>query len=140
MNQETRDIGRRIRDEKMKSQPNTQTLFVAPHAGEEKAEKKMPVTNEIADCMPLLDALYLCLTPPNQAKHYYRFSEFDDCARQVSDMKLCSKAKMLSNEDEARKLVAGYKFKHMDMREEKNSPTKGAIWEFKQGSEKGWGK
>ena len=119
---------------------NPKTRRRTPTAGDEKAKKKMPVTNEIADCMPLLDALYLCLTPPNQAKHYYRFSEFDDCARQVSDMKLCSKAKMLSNEDEARKLVAGYKFKHMDMREEKNSPTKGVIWEFKQGSEKGWGK
>ena len=91
----------------------------------------MPVANDVVDCWPFLDKLYLCMSPPPQFSYYYRFNEFDDCKTHMNNMKFCAMAKVKSDEKEALKImesVIGSK----DMREEKNSTTKGKVWDFKK--------
>tara|TARA_B110000971_G_C19726210_1_gene370925 strand:- start:37 stop:324 length:288 start_codon:yes stop_codon:yes gene_type:complete len=94
----------------------------------------MPVSNSVANCTDLADKLFNCLTPKHQAGYYYREGEYDTCGLQMRNMKLCMKAKLLSDEDEAKKVVAKYEL--FDGSKLENSPTKGLVWSFKD--KPGW--
>jgi len=98
----------------------------------------MPVSNDVANCTEKFDNLYLCATPVHQFKHHYMSGSYDSCADQLSDFKLCFRAKRQSDDDTAREIQKGYKVVERDMRADENSPTRGVIWNFKKPHEKGW--
>jgi len=91
----------------------------------------MPVGNEVVDCLPLLDKLYVCMSPGPQFSNYYRNNEFDDCAQHMKNMTICAKAKVKSDPKEALKIMGGCEL-NKDMRELKNSTTNGIVWDLKK--------
>ena len=96
----------------------------------------MPVSNSVAPLSLHLNALFSCLTPPSQLTFYYLHSSYDPCAIETSNLKECFKAKVKSDEDEARRVMERVKVK--DGRDMNGSGTRGKVWRFKNEGEKGW--
>jgi len=73
-----------------------------------------------------------CLSVKYQRDQLYRFGKFDDCAAQWKDVKDAMRAKLLNDEDEARRIMEEtYRHKRLTI-----SPTIGVIWELKE--KPGW--
>jgi hypothetical protein len=69
-----------------------------------------------------------CLTASYQRDQLYRFGKFSDCSKQWADLKTASSAKLLKDEEKARKMIEGtYHHKSTTV-----SPTAGIIWELKE--------
>ena len=69
-----------------------------------------------------------CLTGKYQRDQLYRFGKFDDCSRQWKDLKNAAYAKLLRDEDAARKIME----KTYNQQRATISPTAGVIWELKE--------
>ncbi|GMH79270.1 hypothetical protein TL16_g08086 [Triparma laevis f. inornata] len=93
----------------------------------------MPVSNDIANCTAMLDALYLCATPPKQFSNLYLYGDYSPCSDERHNLRVCMSAKVQSDPEEARKILQdlivlrGEK----DMRLRENSPTDKTIWNLK---------
>ena len=100
----------------------------------------MPVSNDIANCTAMLDALYLCATPPKQFSNLYLYGSYSPCSDERHNLSVCMSAKVQSDPEEAKRILKdlivlrGEK----DMRLRENSPTDKSVWNLKSKGEEGW--
>eukprot|EP00518_Triparma_eleuthera_P001459 CAMPEP_0182453260 /NCGR_PEP_ID=MMETSP1319-20130603/397_1 /TAXON_ID=172717 /ORGANISM="Bolidomonas pacifica, Strain RCC208" /LENGTH=107 /DNA_ID=CAMNT_0024651171 /DNA_START=185 /DNA_END=508 /DNA_ORIENTATION=+ len=101
----------------------------------------MPVSNEVANCKAMLDALYLCVSPVYQFSELHMYGKYSSCVDERHNLKVCARAKVKSSDEEAREVLKELRDLRWskDMRLRENSPTNGVIWELKKEGETGWG-
>jgi hypothetical protein len=96
----------------------------------------MPQPNQVVDVWKFLEEWNRCVSSRYQRDSMYRWGAFDDCSNQSKDLRIAARAKLKSDEKEARELVECTYFKTNLGSDSKNSPTAGYIWELKK--KPGW--
>lgn len=97
----------------------------------------MPQSNDVVNLWTYFDEWTRCCSSTYQRDSLYRFGHFDSCSGPYKDLGKAIRAKVMSDEVEAKKLVATTFYEQNLGSDLKNSPTAGAIWELK--SKPGWG-
>mmetsp|Transcript_34489 Transcript_34489/g.75494 ORF Transcript_34489/g.75494 Transcript_34489/m.75494 type:complete len:101 (-) Transcript_34489:270-572(-) len=96
----------------------------------------MPQTNEVVNLWLYFDEWSRCISSRYQRDSLYRFGKFDGCSPQYSDLKTAVKAKMMSDEGEARRMESTTYYRKNLGSAKDASPTAGVIWELKDPT--GW--
>ena len=97
----------------------------------------MPQSNEVVNLWLYVDEWSRCVSSRYQRDSLYRFGRFDACPAQFADIKTAVRAKMMSDEDEARKLETGTHYRQVRLGSNpRTSPTAGHIWDLKDPT--GW--
>jgi hypothetical protein len=96
----------------------------------------MPQNNDVVNLWTFFDEWTRCCSSSYQRDSLYRFGKFDSCTPQYKDLRIAINAKVMKDEEEAKKVIAKTHYKQNLGSDPDRSPTAGIIWELKE--KPGW--
>ena len=96
----------------------------------------MPQNNDVVNLWTYFDEWTRCCSSGYQRDSLYRFGRFDSCTPQYKDLRIAINAKVMKDEEEARRVIAQTYYSQNLGSDLKQSPTAGIIWDLKENP--GW--